>query len=388
VAVNNILRAQDGTGHLFTAPDGNIPFLMPGLANDCPAFDSTVNVPSSGSGDSRVDENPMLTMIHSLYFRNHNRIASWLKLNNPLWNDDQLFFKARDINIGAFQQQIYEEYLPETFLKRYLKKYLGKYEGYQITVDPRITSSSDIALRVAHSQLALPPYFFNEQCELIRINGTLGFPPQSRPNCIFSTFRFLGGKAIVQSALVQHAQILSGKINDLMRNAAFQSANGQNTAMFNLDIETLNIIRDREFRTLNLNGLRSFWVGESLYDKKGCLRSEPLDPIECFLFITNNVSKAEDLRSVYHHVDQIEAFIGLMFDETGDEDEFGEIASAIALSQFKRTRSADPNWYQIFPYTQEELEFVQESVADILENNFSIPNIQNAFRIQKQEKFC
>jgi len=345
-------------------------------------------VPSSGSGDSRVDENLFLTALHSLYFRNHNRIASWLKLQNPLWNDDQLFFKARDINIGAFQQQVYEEYLPETFLKHYLKKYLGHYEGYQITVDPRITTSSDIAFRVAHSQISLPPYLFNEQCDLIRINGTLGLPPQSRPNCIFSTFRFLGGKAVLQSGLVQQAQIITGKINDLVRNAAFQSANGQNTAIFNLDIETLNILRVRDFRTLNLNDLRSFWIGESLYDKKGCFRSEPLDPIQCFLFITNNVTKAEDLRSVFHHVDQIEAFIGLMFDETGDVDEFGELMSAIVLSQFKRTRSADPNWYQIFPYTQEELKFVYESVADILENNFSVPKIQNAFRIQKQTKFC
>jgi hypothetical protein len=390
--VNQILRAKDGTGHLLTAPDGNLPFFMPGLSNDCGAFDVTVNVPSSGSGDSRVDENLYLTAIHSLYFRNHNRIATYLKTQFPSWTDDELFFRARDVNIGVFQRQVYEEYLPQTFRKKYVHEFLGNYEGYQIAEDPRITSSFDIAFRVAHSQVSLPPYIIDEDCNLIRINGTLGLPGQSRPNCIFQTFRLLGGRAILQSSLVQHAQVISGKISDLMRNAAFQSGNNQNTARFNIDIETLNILRGREFRTKNINALREYWLGEGFYGQADCERTEPQDPIECFELLTQNSSKAVDLQEVYKHIDQVEAFFGLMFedDSKSREDEFGELTSKIILDQFKRTRSADPNWYEIFPYEDEEIGFVHETVADILEINFSIENINHdsAFRVQDENSFC
>jgi len=280
---------------------------------------------------------------------------------------------------------------PKPLEKKYIHEFLGNYLGYKIAVDPRITSSFDIAFRVAHSQVSLPPHIIDEDCNLIHINGTLGLPGQSRPNCIFQTFRLLGGRAILQSSLVQHAQKISGKISDLMRNAAFQSGNNQNTARFNIDIETLNILRGREFRTKNINDLREYWLGEGFYDQANCVRTEPEDPIECFKLLTQNKSKAEDLQEVYKHIDQVEAFIGLMFEDDNEnwEDEFGELTSKIILDQFKRTRSADPNWYQIFPYEDEEIPFVYETVAEILEINFSIENIKNsAFRVQKQNRFC
>jgi len=389
--VNHILRANDGTGHLLTAPDGNLPFFMPGLSNDCGVFDPTVNVPSSGSGDSRVDENMYLTAIHSLYFRNHNRIATWLKTEHPSWTDDQLFFRARDVNIGAFQQQVFQEYLPQTFRKKYVSEFLGEYQGYQIAVDPRITSSFDIAFRVAHSQVSLPPYIIDLDCNQIHINGTLGLPGQIRPNCIFQTFRLLGGRAILQSSMVQSAQGISGKISDLMRNAAFQSGNFQNTARFNIDIETLNILRGREFRTKNINALREYWLGEGFYGEDDCERAEPKDPIDCFKLLTQNSTLAKDLQDIYKHIDQVEAFIGLMFEDDSKNriDEFGELTSKIILDQFKRTRSADPNWYKIFPYDDDEEEFVNETVDDILESNFSIQNIyRSAFQVQTENRFC
>jgi hypothetical protein len=364
---------------------------MPGLSNDCGSFDATVNVPSSGSGDSRVDENMYLTAIHSLYFRNHNRIATWLKTEHPSWTDDELFFRARDVNIGAFQRQVYKEYITQTFRKKYVAQFLGNYEGYQIDADPRIATSFDIAFRVAHSQVSLPPYILDLDCNQIRINGTLGLPGQSRPNCIFQTFRLMGGRAILQSSLVQTAQGISGKITDLMRNAAFQSGNFQNTARFNIDIETLNIIRGREFRTKNINALREYWLGEGFYGEDDCERAEPKDPIDCFKLLTQNSTKAKDLQDVYKHIDQVEAFIGLMLEDDSNNriNEFGELTSKIILDQFKRTRSADPNWYEIFDYDAGELDFVEETVEDILETNFSIENIyQSAFHVQTENRFC
>jgi len=293
--------------------------------------------------------------------------------------------------LELFSDKSIKNIFPKPLEKKYVSEFLGNYQGYQIAVDPRIASSCDIAFRVAHSQVSLPPYIIDLDCNQIQINGTLGLPGQSRPNCIFQTFRLLGGRAILQSSLVQSAQGISGKISDLMRNAAFQSGNFQNTARFNIDIETLNILRGREFRTKNINALREYWLGEGFYGVDDCERAEPKDPIDCFKLLTHNSTLARDLQDVYKHIDQVEAFIGLMFEDDSKNrmNEFGELTSKIILDQLKRTRSADPNWYEIFPYDADEAEFVNETVDEILESNFSIQNIyRSAFQVQTENRFC
>ena len=301
VAVNTRLRAHDGSGRLRTAPDGEIPFGEPELANDCGAFDPTSNTPASGSGDSRVDENFYLDFVHSLLFRNHNRDAAWVAAHRPdLTTDEQRFQRARAINIARFQQQIYTEYLPAVFGDRAVKRLVGPYQGYDGSVDPRIGISFDIAFRVAHAQVSLPPFVFDQQCAPVTIAGTLGFPQHSRANCVFATFRQVGGAAIGKSAMTQSAQAITGKISDLMRNIVFQTGNGQNTAAFNLDIEQLNVIRGREFGTPNFDALRKFWRGESVYELPGCARASEAaaDPLHCFRDVTPDVARAPVARGL------------------------------------------------------------------------------------------
>jgi hypothetical protein len=366
--------------------NGDLPFNQNGLKNDCLGLlllSTTNQIELSGTGDARADENMALTGIHSLYLRNHNRIATWLQTEHPNWTDEELFQKARDINIGTFQQQVYEEYLPEVFRTNFIEKYLGDYKGYHSSVDPRITSSFNIAFRAAHSTISLPPYIITNDCTLYKLNGTRGFPSETNANCIFHTYRLLGTKAILQSVLVQRAQEVTGKISDLMRNIVFYGPDS-----FCDDIETLNIIRGREFKTKNFNGLREYWVGESLYGLEQCTRQDPMDPIECFNKINKNNTLAALFQEVFKHVDEIDSFIGLLLEDTGNDGKFGETASAIILDQFKRARSADPNYYVIFPYSQDELDFVNESIGDLLEENYNILGIKNALKSAKLSKFC
>ncbi|KAI8119521.1 Chorion peroxidase [Lucilia cuprina] len=64
------------------------------------------------SGDSRVNSNPFAIIIHTIMMRNHNRIAKDLGLQHPDWSDDQLFQKARSINIDIYQRIVLNEWLP------------------------------------------------------------------------------------------------------------------------------------------------------------------------------------------------------------------------------------------------------------------------------------
>ena len=386
--VNALLRANDGSGKLETAADGDIPFGKPGLANDCGAFDPVSN-PSSASGDARVDENLFLDAIHSLFFRNHNRDAEWVAANRPdLTTDEQRFQRARAINIARFQQQVYNEFLPAVFGQVAVARYVGPYAGHDATVDPRILSTFDIALRVGHGQVALPPYIVRDDGTPVVVEGTLGFPSHSRPNCLFTTFREVGGKVIAKSAMAQSAQAVTGKVSDLMRNIVFRSANRQGTAGFNLDIEQLNIIRGREFGTPNFDQLRRHWRGQSVYDLPACYRAveADVDPLACFLYVSKTPEVARLLRSVYRHVDRIDAFMGLMLESNADSEQyrFPQTATAIILEQFRRTRAADRWFYQnganpYLDFSSAELRMINETVAESLAISYGITGVPDAF---------
>ena len=63
-------------------------------------------------GDIRSDDNPQLAALHTVFLREHNRIAEKLKRYNKDWDDEKLFQEARKIVIGELQHITYNEYLP------------------------------------------------------------------------------------------------------------------------------------------------------------------------------------------------------------------------------------------------------------------------------------
>ena len=73
--------------------------------------------------------------MHTLWVREHNRIATNLKLLRPYADDETLYQEARKIVIAELQHITYNEWLPALFPSKELVRTLSKYVNYIRTYD-------------------------------------------------------------------------------------------------------------------------------------------------------------------------------------------------------------------------------------------------------------
>lgn len=113
------------------------------------------------AGDTRVNQNPQLTLLQIILLREHNRIAGNLAKLNPHWDDETIFQEARIINIAQHQQISYYEWLPifigqQNSLKNKIIYKTDQFvNDYEDTVNPTILNEhSTAAFRYFHSLIA------------------------------------------------------------------------------------------------------------------------------------------------------------------------------------------------------------------------------------------
>ena len=140
-----------------------------------PADDNTIDCGGESgakcfkAGDVRVNEHIGLVTMHTLWLRQHNRMARKLADINPHWNDEQLFQETRRI-IGAQIQHItYQEYLPTILGKEVMDKYglspqqTGYFTGYDINTNAGTANSIATSVMRFITSLMPPDFAYYDQ---------------------------------------------------------------------------------------------------------------------------------------------------------------------------------------------------------------------------------
>ena len=340
----NALRTFVG-GALITSSGELLPFNTAGLEN-AGGTGATLFL----GGDVRANENVLLTSMHTVFLREHNRIAAELASQFPNLTDEELYQGARKL-VGAIVQSItYNEYLPAL---------LGPnvppaYTGYDPTIDPSLgILFSTAAYRLGHSQVgsSIPRLDANgDEIALGHLNVADAF---FNPSAVSAG----GIEPLLRGAATEPAQATDPQIIDDLRNLLFgpPGAGG-------LDLASLNIQRGRDHGLPDYNTIRGEFG---------------LAPVADFSDMTSSVERQQALASVYSDPGQIDPWVGFLSEDPLTGSVLGPTLTNIISAQFQKLRDGDRFFYLNDPDLTAALSEIQSTrLSDVIERNTDIVGLQ------------
>jgi peroxidase len=348
------LRTLDGTGKLRSSDGNLLPFNVDSLPN-AGGPDPTLFL----AGDVRANEQVGLTAMHTLFMREHNRLADELAAEHPDWDGEQIYQKARQL-VGAQMQVItYNEFIPALLGKNSLKSY----EGYSANVDSSIANIfATAAYRFGHSMLSPT---------LLRLDADGQPIPEGHlqlRNAFFAPYRITtegGIDPLLRGLAHQTSQRVDPYIVDDLRNFLFGDpiAGG-------FDLASLNIQRGRDHGLPDYNTLR-----EKL----------ALGRKQSFSEVTSDPDLQAKLAEAYDSVDDMDAWVGGLAEDPYHHAHVGELVYTVLKLQFEALRNGDRFWYKR-TLNKDELKTIRRTrLSDIIRRNTGIGDElpDNVFQVPK-----
>lgn len=346
---DRLLALREGADSPFLqlSADGLLPLNVNNIPNENGPFGDPTML--FLAGDVRVNEQVGLTVMHTLFVREHNRLAAELQTQFPDNTANEIFFLARRL-LGAEMQIItYNEFLPALIGPTALEDYAG----YNFLTDSNILNEfSTAAFRFGHS--ALSPF-------LQRLDANLNSTPEgplSLQAAFFNAPSILQTgtdiEPILRGLATQPHQQIDPLIIDDVRNFLFgpPGAGG-------LDLASLNIQRGRDHGLPSYNDMR-----EAL----------GLPRAATFADISSNATIQTNLASAYATPDDVDLWTGGLSEDpvVASGSQLGELFRRILVLQFSRLRDGDRFWYEN-DLDSVEMAMVQDiTLADIIRMNTGI----------------
>jgi len=351
----NALRTMSG-GRLATSAGDLLPFNTGGLPNAGGTSASLFL-----AGDIRSNEQSGLAATHTLFVREHNRLADQIATANPGMNDEDIYQQARKI-VGAQLQVItYNEFLPAL---------LGSAApspmsiGYDDSINPNIMNEfANACYRVGHTMLSPT---------ILRLDNAGNVIPQGNlalQDAFFNPNNIINGGGIdpiLKGLASQAMQEIDNQIVDDVRNFLFGPPGSGG-----MDLASLNIQRGRDHGLPDYNSTRVM-MG--------------LTSVSSFADISSDPAVQAALMSLYGTVNDIDLWVGALAEDHLAGSSVGELIAAVLSEQFMRLRDGDRYWYErddFFVNNPSLLAELQATrLSDIIRRNSDITNIQdNVFLI-------
>jgi hypothetical protein len=310
------------------------------------------------AGDIRANENPLLIAFHTLFVREHNRLAEELAIENPSWDDEKIYQEAKKLNTAYLQNIAFNEWLPAMGVR------LPEYQGYNDEMDPSISNVfSAAAFRLGHTLINGTILRMDNQGDELQIGNV------SLRDAYFNPYLITlanGIEPYFKGMGTQTQQNLDCRVIDDVRNFLF-GAPGQG----GLDLAAININRGRE------RGLGSF---NDIREDIGLPR------IGSFEALTESAEDATVLGRVYESVDLVDPWVGMLAENKRPNSLFGETMMNIVAKQFRLLRDGDRFYFENDPsITEDQKEEIRNtSFHNILMRNTQIDIMQkNVFVAMK-----
>ncbi|MEX2091066.1 MAG: peroxidase family protein [Pirellulales bacterium] len=344
------LRAHTG-GRLLTSAGNLLPLNTFGLPNGTGGpFDATQFYVA---GDVRANEQVGLTAVHTLFVREHNRLADQIAADNPGWNDEDVYQRARKL-VGAEVQAItYQEFLPAL---------LGSFApGVNSIYDPSLSASvltefSTALFRVGHTMLSP---------NLLRIQNDGSAAPGGPMGLRHAFF--------LQQSLAGAGELeyfLKGLASDQQQEVDMHIVDDVRDFLFGepipggFDLATLNIQRGRDHGLPDYNSVRVAFG---------------LSAAASFADVTSDPAIQAGLQSLYGDVNNIDPWVGALSEDHLAGSAVGPLITAGLAEQFTRARDGDRLWFmRDADLSPDDLNWLMSvRLSDVIRLNTSITNLQS-----------
>ncbi|XP_077546699.1 peroxidase-like [Haemaphysalis longicornis] len=280
------------------------------------------------AGDERVNEQPGLTAMHTMWLRQHNLLATRLSRINPHWDDERIYQEARRIVVGQLQMVTYNEFLPLVVGKAFHREFGLEvlpygYTTYNRQIDPSMLNEfAGAAFRFGHTILNGDFMQIDSRGRIARISLQEHF---------FRPFEFRDGlmERVIRGLARQSSQRFDNFITDDVTNHLYRLSNES----FGLDLISLNIQRGRD------HGIR----GYTDY-LKGCfgLRVTKFEHLDSAM----PRPVRERLQRLYSHVNDIDLFTGGVSEYSLPGGVVGPTFGCILGIQFWRLKYGDRFYFE------------------------------------------
>ncbi|MFE7077804.1 peroxidase family protein [Streptomyces sp. NPDC057620] len=328
-----------------TGADGPV---MP--LNAAGLFNQTVG-PAAGfflAGDERANTGYGLMSIHTLFVREHNRLAALIAAERPTASAEEVFQHARKW-VGALIGSItFQEFVPAILGP----DAIGAYDGYDPHTDATMSAEfATFGFRFGHSMLSPDLIIVDNDGQVLQS------VPHEQALLNIGIVNKYGVGPVLKGFASQIMQEIDVSVIEAMRSIRFPGAPP-------LDLVAVDIQRARD---------------HGIADYNQCRTAYGLPPLRTFGDVTPDPVVQAKLAAAYGELRFLDPLIGGLAEPHVPGTAFGPLLTAVIIEQLTRTRAGDRLWFENDPALTagEVAEIKSTRMSDVIKRNTQITHLQD-----------